>query len=50
MRINRRDWAEGIGLIDIESEGMRVSVSDYGGIIQSLTLDTPDGATPSSAP
>ena len=45
MRINRRDWAEGIGLIDIESEGMRVSVSDYGGIIQSLTLDTPDGGT-----
>ncbi len=47
MKINRRPWGEVDGapvwLFDIEGEGVRVAVSNYGGVIQSLEVARSQG-------
>ena len=43
MRITKRAWGAEIWLFDIEEDGMRVSASNYGGVLQKLELAEPSG-------
>ena len=47
MKISRRPWGtadgEPVWLFDIEGEGIRAGISNYGGVIQSLEVNGPQG-------